>query len=147
MPDNTVYAETVNYWQTSQSSADTWIERAKKEITSIGGRILGDLVGTDMKGVTVFRLDFQIGPDQFKIVWPALPSKTGKDKAAKVQAATLLYHDVKHKVVMAKVKGVRTAFLEYYLLPNGQTASDVAGDSEAFLRDVPDLMMINSGKR
>jgi hypothetical protein len=146
MLDKTVYAESVNYWQTSKARADTWIDRARKEITNIGGKILGTTYGEDGNGRAAFRLDFQIGPDTFRVIWPALPSKTGKHEAARVQAATLLYHDVKHKCVMAKIKGVRTAFLEYFLLPNGQVISEAAGDVEAFLDYVPQLM-IESGRR
>lgn len=140
----TVYAESVNYWKTSKSrSAETWIDLAKREIVSIGGKVLSEAFGADATGKSAFMLNFCIGSDTFKIVWPALPSKTKNDKAAKIQAATLLYHDVKHKVVMAKIKGVRTAFFEYFLLPDGQTAAQVAGDQ---LLSFAPIMMLPSGK-
>lgn len=141
----TIYAEDVgNYWKTSQSSPDAWIDKAKKEIKSIGGKIITEIYGMDDTGHSAFSLVFQIGTDTFKIVWSVLPTRQSKDeKAAKVQAATMLYHDVKHKVVMAKVKGVRTSFFEYLMLPNGQVLSSVSGDH---LLDLAPQMLLPSGK-
>lgn len=139
----TVYAEEVgNYWQTSKSSPDSWIDKAKREIASIGGKIITEIYGMDETGRSAFSLVFSIGADTFKIVWPVLPSKSGNERAAKVQAATMLYHDVKHKVVMSKVKGTRTSFFEYLMLPDGQTMSNVSGDR--LLELAP--RMIGSGK-
>lgn len=113
-----VYAEDINYFKTSQKQADTWIDDAKKLIGSIGGKVLAEAYGSDAQGRSAFMIGFQIGTDTFKLTWPVLPCKQkANEKAAKVQAATLLYHDVKHKVVMAKIKGVRGAFLEYLMLP------------------------------
>jgi hypothetical protein len=43
-----------------------------------------------------------------------------------VQAATMLYHDVKAKAVSAKVHGVRAAFFQYLALPDGRTAAQLA---------------------
>jgi hypothetical protein len=138
-----IYAEDIgNYWQTSKSGPDSWIDKAKKEIASIGGKIITELYGMDETGRSAFSLVFSIGADTFKIVWPVLPSRTGNERAAKVQASTMLYHDVKHKVVMAKVKGTRTSFFEYLMLPDGQTMSNVSGDR--LLELAP--RMIGSGK-
>lgn len=145
--DKTVCAESVNYWKTSTSQSETWIEKAKREIASIGGQIQSEAIASQ-EGRTAFMLDFRIGAEQFRLIWAVLPCKSDTEanrKAAKVQAATLLYHDVKHKVVMAKIKGVRTAFLEYLLLPNGQNAAQVADDPALFLRLVPPLLL-DSGK-
>ena len=93
-------------------------------------------------------LGFRVGPDCFKIVWPVLPSKSGKDRAARVQAATLLYHDVKARCISASVLGVRTAFFNFVLLPNGRTAGDLATPELAdslpeFLS--PPRRLLNSG--
>jgi len=140
---DTVYAEEVNYWMTSSKDSDTWIEDAKREIKSVKGVILGEGFGGDASGRAAFMLMFQIGADQFKVMWPVLPSKTNKPKAAKVQAATMLYHDVKSKVVAAKVLGIRTAFFSYYLLPNGQTASEATGAE--FMAQIPQLL--SSGRQ
>lgn len=147
MSNNPVYAEDINYWQTSKSAADTWIARARKEIESISGKIMGEAFGSNVDGKAAFMLSFKIGEDRFKVVWPVLPSKTNKSNAAKIQAATLLYHDIKHKVVMAKVKGVRTAFVEYLLLPNGQTVNEAVRDTNQFLDLVPpQIIMLGSGE-
>ncbi len=135
MNNNPVYAETVNYWQTSKKHAEIWIDDAVKLIKSIGGVIDSQATITDHStGRVGFMLSFNIGGDRYRIAWPSLPSKTGNDKAARVQAATLLYHDVKHKVVMAKIKGVKGAFLEYYMLPDGKSVDEAVDKfSAAFL--------------
>lgn len=141
MTEPKVYAEDVNYWQTSQSSADTWMEKAKKEITGIGGSILGDAYG-NQGGRSAYMLEFKIGADQFKVVWPVLPSYSGRVQAAKIQAATMLYHDVKAKCVSAKVMGARTAFFSYLVLPDGRTASQASGSEIA--RYVPSILALPS---
>lgn len=71
-------------------------------------------------------LEFEFGKDRFRAVWPVLPSKTKNERAARIQAATMLYHDVKAKCVAAKVHGVRAAFFQYAVLPDGRTAAQVA---------------------
>ena len=69
---------------------------------------------------------FSIGKDKFKVVFPVLDSKTGKAVAAKRQAATMLYHDIKAKCMVASVLGAKAAFFSYLMLPDGRTASEVA---------------------
>src|SRR4030042_4898935 len=104
----TLYAEEVgHYWKTGQSSADTWIDKAKKEIQSVKGKIVSEAFGSDSTGHSAFMLEFVIGDDPYKLVWRILPSKTGNDRAAKIQAATMLYHDVKARGMSALVLGVR----------------------------------------
>lgn len=145
MQDNKVYAEDINYWQTSQMSPDAWIEKAKREIIGIGGKILGEAFGADAEGKSGFILAFKIADDQFEIRWAVLPTRTqGKDRQARVQAATLLYHDVKHKAVMAKVKGARASFVEYLMLPDGQNVGQAVADKTEFFQIAPHLM-IGSG--
>ncbi len=124
-----LYAEDVNYWKTGQSSPDTWIDKAKAEIKAAGGRVLADAYGSDDTGRAAFMMHFTLGSEQFKLVWPVLPTRTKKEvdqRAAKVQAATMLYHDVKAKAVSAKVHGVKAAFFQYLMLPDGRTASQIA---------------------
>ena len=123
MVDTTIYAEDVNYWKTSQKSADSWIDDTCDIITSIKGEILQQAFGT-MQGRAAYLLVFKLGSDVFKVSFPVLPSKTGNMKAAKVQAATILYHDVKAKVVLAKVLGTRAAFFTYLMLPDGRSAAE-----------------------
>lgn len=35
-----IYAEDVPYFQTGQSSADDWLDKSKREIVGIGGKVL-----------------------------------------------------------------------------------------------------------
>lgn len=120
------YAEKVNYWQTSRVSSDSWITKAKVQIEKVGGTILGEVFGSNsIAGTSAYMIAFQIGSDQFKLVWPVLESETGNHAAARIQAATMLYHDVKAKCIAAKVHGTRKSFFPYLMLDSGQVASDV----------------------
>ncbi len=121
-----LHAEDVNYWKTGQSSPDTWIDNAKKEITAAGGKVLSDAYGSDSTGRSAYMLHFAFGEEALKAIWPVLKSKTGNVKAARIQAATMLYHDIKAKAVSAKVHGVKAAFFQYLMLPDGRTAAQVA---------------------
>jgi hypothetical protein len=121
------YAEDLNYWQTSRSSPDDWIVRAKILITEIGGIVEVEAFGSELETArSAFMLGFRVGGDRFKVIWPVLKSKSGNLRAAKVQAATLLYHDVKAKCMTAKVFGARQAFFQFWLLPDGQRAVDLS---------------------
>lgn len=121
------YAEGVNYFRTSKSSASTWLARARAEIMKVGGAILAYGSGFDIvHDRAAHMLAFQIGVDKFKLVWPVLPSKSGDERAAEIQAATMLYHDVKARCVSAKVLGGRAAFFSYLMLPGGRTLSELA---------------------
>ena len=96
------FAEDVNYWKTGKSAPDTWIDRAKHEIESINGQVLAEGFGHEsLTGKAAYMLAFKIAGEQFKITWPVLPSKSGAKRAAKIQAATMLYHDVKARCVSA----------------------------------------------
>ena len=120
------YAEDIgHYWQTSQSSPDGWIDRAKKIIVDLGGQILADGYGS-ASGQAAFMLAFKIKDQSYKVVWPVLPSHSGKETAAKRQAATLLYHDVKAKAMTASVLGIEVAFFSYMMLPDGRVSSELA---------------------
>lgn len=133
-----IYAEDVNYWKTSQKSADTWIDDTIDLITSIKGKVINQAFGTN-DGKAAYLLMFKLGDDTFKVVFPVLPSKVGNMKAAKVQAATILYHDVKAKIVLSKVLGGRAAFFTYLMLPDGRAMSEAATPEIASL--MPKLLM------
>ena len=128
-----VYAENVNYWQTSRSSPDTWLDKAKREVTKIGGTVVGEGFVSDTIQSS-YLLMFRIDDDQFRMAWPVLKSKSGKARAARIQAATALYHEVKAACVKAKFLGARVAFFAFLMLPDGRTVSQVAthGIAEAF---------------
>jgi hypothetical protein len=116
----------VNYWKSGTSSPDTWIDRTKKEIAAAGGKVLSDAFGRDEAGRAAFMLEFSFGDDCYRAVWPVLPSRAGNEKAACIQAATMLYHDVKARCVSAKVLGARSSFFSFLLLPDGRTAAQLA---------------------
>lgn len=121
-----IYAEDVgNYWKTSTAGPDSWIDKTKAEIKTAGGRVIRDGFG-DEEGRAAFMIEFTFGGSTFRVVWPVLPSKTKAERAARIQAATMLYHDVKGKCVSAKVHGLRAAFFQYAVLPDGRTAAQVA---------------------
>lgn len=118
-------AEDLNYWKTSKSAPSTWIRRAKDQIEGIGGRVLGEAFGREeAAGRAAYLLVFEIDGEQFKIVWPVLPSDN--ERAARRQAATMLFHDVKQRCISAQVLGARQAFFAYWRLPDGRTASEVS---------------------
>ncbi|MCB0122322.1 MAG: hypothetical protein KDE58_08775 [Caldilineaceae bacterium] len=137
------YAEDVNYWKSGQSSPDAWIDKARREIKNAGGKILGDAFGNDATTKrSAYMLSFQFGDDVFKAVWPVLPSRTANDRAARIQAATMLYHDVKARCVSAKVLGGRVAFFSYIQLPDGRSAAAVELDDALPMLFRPQLPML-----
>ena len=114
-----------HYWKTGSSSPDTWLEMAKKLIREVNGEITAEgfgSIGTQAAYMLVFRID----EDKFKVVFPVLHSRAGNTIAAKRQAATMLYHDIKAKCMVANVLGVKAAFFAYLMLPDGRTASELA---------------------
>ena len=122
-----LYAEDVNYWKTSKSSPDTWIDRTKRQIERLGGQVLLEGFGSEpITGRAAFMLTFVVNNDRFKIVWPVLPSKGGNEKATRVQAATMLYHDIKAKCISAAVLGTRAAFFSFLMLPDGRTTAEMS---------------------
>lgn len=133
------FAEKVNYWKTGNSSPDVWIEKSKREIEIAGGIVLREAFGSESTtGREAYMLEFSFGGEVFKLIWPVLPSEYGETKAARRQAATMLYHDVKSRCVAAKVLGNRSAFFNYLMLPDGSCVSQLANNDLA--RQLPDLM-------
>ena len=122
------YAENINYWKTSKSSPDTWLEKATKQIELLGGTVYTHAFGKDDNGNSAYMMVFSIKGDKFKVVWPVLPTKSDNEAAAKRQATTLLYHDIKAKSLSATVKGVREAFFQYLTLPDGRTTTQASID-------------------
>jgi hypothetical protein len=132
----TPFAEDVNYWKSGQSAPDTWIEKAKAEIKAAGGKFVGEAFGSEAGGRAAFMLEFEFGGERFRAVWPVLPTRAktaASERAAKIQAATMLYHDVKARCVAAKVLGARASFFSYLMLPDGRTISQAAAPEVAQL--------------
>ena len=138
-----IHAEDVNYWKTGKSSADTWLDKAKSEIGRVGGQVLGSGSFTEeTTGRSAFMLAFNLDGESFQLKWPVLKSKTDNMKAARIQAATALYHEVKAACVKVKFLGARSAFFAYLMLPDGRTASE-AGSAE--LAEVLPALLGGSG--
>lgn len=124
--DNLPFAEDVgHYWKTSASSPDSWLSKTSDLIKKTGGKILSEAFGSAM-GHGAFMLAFEKNGEQFKIVWPVLPSRSKDEMAARRQAATLMFYDVKAKLMTASVLGTKTAFFQYFILPDGRTAGEIA---------------------
>ena len=122
---NLPYAEDIgHYWLTSQISPDSWMEKSKKLIEDSGGNVTAEGFGS-AQDKSAYMMAFSFGDDRFKVIWPVLPTRTGKEAAAKRQAATLLYHDIKAKAMTASVLGHKVAFFSYMLLSDGRTAGEM----------------------
>ncbi|HDY90250.1 MAG TPA: hypothetical protein ENH82_19290 [bacterium] len=136
------YAEKVNFWKTSKSSPDKWIEKAIKQIENLGGKVLAEHFGNDISsGRSAFLLGFTIGNDTFKFIWPVLKTKSGTDeRAARVQAATTLYHVVKAKCLAAVIIGARAAFFESLLLPDKRTMLELS--TPDIMKNVPKQLVM-----
>jgi hypothetical protein len=134
-PHKLPYAEDVNYWQTGTSAPDKFIQDAVNQITGINGRLMVNAFGQDSEGHSAYMLQFSIGDDTYKVVWPILPlklryspsRKAQMETAAKRQAATFIFHDIKAKCMTAKVLGARPAFFQYLVLPDGRTTTEATG--------------------
>jgi hypothetical protein len=127
----TIYADEVNYWKTSTTSPESWIEKTKKLIAEIGGKVHSDLIGT-INGKTAVMIGFEIAGDQYKIIYTVLAVRDQRDLlAAKRQAVTAMYHEVKALIVSAKFRGIRGAFHSYLVLPDGRTAGELTAPEVA----------------
>ena len=120
------FAEDIgHYWKTGISPPDTWMDKAMRVIKDLGGVVTADAYGS-LESRAAFMMAFEFAGQRFKVVWPVLPSRTNNNLAAKRQAATLLYHDIKAKAMAASVLGTRVAFFSYMMLPDGRSASELA---------------------
>jgi len=121
-----VWAENINYWKTGRSSPDTWIAKARRELESVGGVVTGEGFGQDTRtGRAAYMLAFELEDLPYRIVWPVLLSKNGDHLAARRQAATALYHDVKARCVSLRFLGSGAMF-GYLVLPDGRQAATVS---------------------
>lgn len=141
--NNQTYAENLPYWQTSRSGVETWMDKVKREIARAGGEVLSTMYGDDSTGRAAFMIRFRFGPDEFRTIWPVTKSKSGNDKAEKIQAVTMLYHTVKAKAVEVRVRGARVAFYGDLLLSDGHTAAEAS--QELFLESLPALLPAPGG--
>lgn len=143
MPDQVkLYAEDVNFWQTGTSGTETWMDRTRRQIEELGGKVVAEGFGSDGEGRAAYMIGFRLGDDTFKLVWPVLPSRGGKVTAARIQAATSLYHYVKSVSLYAVVVGSRAAFFSHLLLPDGRMAAQVANEEIGEM--VPAMLLLRA---
>jgi len=133
-------AESINYYKTSQSSPDKWIERTIKIIDQYGGKVLAQGFGSNINSNAAYMIGFEMQGEKFKVVWPVLPSDTKNERAARIQAATLLYHDIKSKCISATVWGARASFFRYLMLPDGRTA--IEATEKELLEGIPKQILL-----
>lgn len=109
------YAETMNYWKTSKGSPDSWIEKTIVLIEEFGAELISNAFGNERAtGRASFLIRFKFKGQTFSIVWPVLQSEFGDDTAARRQAATMVWHDTKAKLISANVIGFRNAFMPWF---------------------------------
>ena len=137
---NLPYAEKINYWKTSRSSPDIWMQRAKEQIEKFGGKVLAEGFGSKSDGQAAYMIGFEMDNNKFKVIWPVLQSEDNNEKAARIQAATMLYHDIKAKCISATVWGARHAFFSYLLLPDGRTAGEVT--EKEIIEGIPEQLLL-----
>lgn len=121
------YAEDLNYWKTSKRQPVTWLQKAEDLIEDLGGEVKMRAKGKQ-DGREAYFFSFSFGPQDFEIVWPVLPTRGDAKKAARRQAATMIFRDCKARVVRFKIHGPRIAFFEYWVLPNGRTAGQAQAE-------------------
>ena len=136
------FAEEMNYWKTSRTAADAWLDKAEALIESYGGAVDSRAIGRH-HGSEAVMLGFRFGADVFRLTWPCLPSKYGDTdasfaQASRRQAATSVYHDVKSRGIRFKIAGARVAFFEFQALPDGRVAGELAAPD--LLSDVPKML-------
>jgi hypothetical protein len=135
-----IYAEDVNYWKTGRSSPDEWLDKTRALIASVDGVVNRQAFAAEAGGQQAYLIEFTLADQAYKIVWPVLQTKSGKDwTAAKRQAATALYHDVKARVVTLKFLGARNAFFPFLVLDNGLPAAQL-GEYQ-FAQRLPRLLL------
>lgn len=107
------------------------MERIKKQLADLGGTVLAEGFGADAEGKAAFMVAFQFGDDRFKAVWPVLEPRKGNTRAARVQAATMLFHYIQGVALMAVVVGKREAFFAHLMLPDGRTVAETSSTTLA----------------
>lgn len=132
--NNLPLAETQPYWKTSKSGVETWLDKTEKLIEKVGGKVDTRIVGKS-GGREGILFAFFLGPDQFKMSWPALPTKKPEDRSAALrQAATMIYHDTKARINRIEIFGAKVVFADWYLLPSGKTLAE--SNTETFSQQI-----------
>ncbi len=128
------FAEDLNYWKTSSTSPETWVDKAEALIEKYGGEVVSRAIGRQ-NGKEAILLEFRFGDLPFRLIWASLESRYNFDSrnpekafrtAARRQAATMLYHDVKSRGIRHAIAGPRAAFFEFLMLPDGRVVGELA---------------------
>ena len=129
-----------HYWKTSRKSSDAWMEATVNLIKKHGGTPLQSFSGIDMvSNRSAIMISFQMEGETFKITWPALESKTNNKRSSLVQAATLVYHAVKTRLLEAKIIGARSAFFGFLMLEDGRSMAEVS--NHEIIEMIPPLLL------
>lgn len=122
------YGEDMNYWKTGKSQPDKWLDNAEDIIERHGGVVTLRAKGKHGDNAA-FCMDFRFDPNNFRAVWPILPSRNGDIRAAERQAATMLFYDIKSRALKIAIFGARTAFFDFLLLGDGRTAGQISNQN------------------
>ena len=111
------YAEEVNYWKTGTTAPDTILDNACKEVAKAGGTIMASAIGM-MAGKAAIMMQFELGGAVHRITWPILDTSKGdvNTAAARRQAASFVFHDMKARALQFKVIG-QAAYADLRLIP------------------------------
>lgn len=115
-----------HYYETSRTSPDEWIDKTKRLIEKHGGRVTSWGFGERDGEQSAYLIAFEFEGNQFKVIWPVLPTSRSS-RSARIQATTLMYHDIVSRLMNAKVHGVPFAFFQYLILPSGRTTVEEFG--------------------
>jgi hypothetical protein len=138
--ETTIYAERANYWKTSKSSPDSWLEKTIGLVEQFGGEVIASGFGNEhMAGRAAYMIRFSVCGEAFRLIWPVLPSETGDTFSARRQAATMMYHAVKSRCVEAQAIGARIAFFAWLELPDGRAAFQLANNQ--LLDESPKMLL------
>ena len=108
--------EDLRYWKTGKSIPEIWIDKTIKILEEYGAEFHYKAFGKD-GDKKAYIMEFSIDGERFKLAWPVLTPADQKDEmAAQRQAATMLHHDVKARLMYATIHGTRNAFLPMLLV-------------------------------
>jgi len=120
-----LYAEDLPYWRTG-TKYNQAIDEAVNALNKYGAEI--SMNGQfSIDGVKVIAIQFKLDGDEYRLVERIiLPRKRSgtNDRAAEIQAAAALKHNVKSRLNQYLRNGARNAFMSALILPNGRVAHE-----------------------
>ena len=127
-----------------------WLALAVSQLRSHGASQVVQAVGEGEGGREAYLLEFTLHDQRYKVVWPVLPLaasyRTDKNQeAARRQAATSLYHDVKARCVTAARYGSEMGFFQFRQLPDGRTVQEMT--AVELMEGLPRMMHQDATRR